>query len=288
MLTRSRHNQAHKKLGDLHRRWLQANALLAPAIEFLPQLLILPVVLFVIGLLDNVISSSLPVSGPFTAVFIAGLMSAAFAAAVATYTIWTVFHGCMYPNAFQSTLSQLWVLHETFITYRTKQVFRSALRYWSSWMASLVENGVCPVDQIISTAPCDVCGDTANVRPDVLSLSASDVAALEPHDAEAFHTALQMTHDDDILNQAVTAYTSLTSECVARFRPILLKQDTYAPFYISTLSLAAYEIESLAYTLSDEASIRTNITAAAFIANPLTPSTYTSQYLHIDLSHAQD
>lgn len=73
MLTRSRYQQAYKKLGDLHRRWHEAKRLLAPAVDSLPQLLILPVTLFVIGLLDNMLSSAIPLSSPFNAVFVAGV-----------------------------------------------------------------------------------------------------------------------------------------------------------------------------------------------------------------------
>ncbi|EIM81402.1 uncharacterized protein STEHIDRAFT_149855, partial [Stereum hirsutum FP-91666 SS1] len=62
MLSRSEHRAAHQKLGDLHRRWAHAERLLAPAVELLPQLLIIPVLLFVVGLLDNIISSAIPIS----------------------------------------------------------------------------------------------------------------------------------------------------------------------------------------------------------------------------------
>lgn len=62
MLSRSRYTHAHKKLGDLHRRWGEAIRLLAPAVETLPQLLLLPVMLFIAGLLDNLFSRALYLS----------------------------------------------------------------------------------------------------------------------------------------------------------------------------------------------------------------------------------
>lgn len=294
MLTRSRHTQAHKKLGDLHRRWVQANQWLAPAVEFLPQLLILPVVLFVVGLLDSVFSSSLPLSRPFAPIFIAGLISATFAIAVAAYTLWTVFHGWIHPDSspFQSTISQLWVLHGPSIAYRIKQASRSVVRHCQSCLAWLTCFWVSAAyrTMAIETSAHDVRNDPFGTRrPDVPQDTSAPMATLELHDAEAFHATLQATHDDDVLDQAVAAYPYLISECATRFRPIVLKQEYVEPtIQFNVMSLAAYEVESLAYSLSDEASVRTNITAAAFIANPLTPRTFTSQCLHINYCCTQD
>ncbi|KAJ7199447.1 hypothetical protein GGX14DRAFT_373145, partial [Mycena pura] len=48
MIPLSRHKKATLRLADIHRRWDAAEKILRPAIESLPQLLVLPVLLFLI------------------------------------------------------------------------------------------------------------------------------------------------------------------------------------------------------------------------------------------------
>lgn len=302
MLTRSRHSQAHKKLGDLHRRWLQANRLLSPSVEFLPQLLILPIVLFIVGLLDSIVSSSLPLSGPFAPIFIAGLLSTIFAVSVATYTVWTVFHGWFYPDVspFQSTISQLWTLHGPSITHHAKHVFRSAHHYCRSLKTRLIGIRASSSAQEVAahTPPLDVCLSPgfSNIRTlsledfrakssdirrsNVSSNTAPPDATLELHDIEAFHATLQMTHDADVIDQAVAAYPSLMSECASRFKEKITRTNWSLLLTYRVIPPTTYEIESLAYMLSDEANIRTNITAAVFIADPFLSGTLPSECIH--------
>ncbi|KAF8067082.1 hypothetical protein FPV67DRAFT_1227716 [Lyophyllum atratum] len=110
MITRSRRPQAHKKLTELHLRWEKTKKLLGPAVEALPQMLIPPVGLFVVGLLDTLISISLPRSSPFYPILAAAIISCIFATAVGAYTLSTVIHGCVdhSRSPFQSTLSS-WI-----------------------------------------------------------------------------------------------------------------------------------------------------------------------------------
>ncbi|KAJ7184803.1 hypothetical protein C8R46DRAFT_844601, partial [Mycena filopes] len=57
----SHHNKAVERLTDIRTRWKSAEQLLGPAIESLPQLLIIPVLLFIIGLVDSVFSVALQI-----------------------------------------------------------------------------------------------------------------------------------------------------------------------------------------------------------------------------------
>ncbi|KAJ7280077.1 hypothetical protein C8J57DRAFT_1567175, partial [Mycena rebaudengoi] len=59
MVTLSRHAKATDKLIDTRMRWKEADKMLGPVIEMIPQLLVIPVLLFVIGLLDNIFSDVL-------------------------------------------------------------------------------------------------------------------------------------------------------------------------------------------------------------------------------------
>ncbi|EIM91024.1 uncharacterized protein STEHIDRAFT_152705 [Stereum hirsutum FP-91666 SS1] len=160
---------AHKKLGDLHRRWLEANRLLAPTVEFLPQLLVLPVVLFVVGLLDNVISSAVPLSSPFIQVLVAGILSSVFDTAVAMYTVWTVLHGWLYPDRspFQSSLMHFWIIYGPSITSATDQLFMNIPSSCRSWLSWLTRGSDWSQNAILAAAHSSSSSDTAvvNVLP---------------------------------------------------------------------------------------------------------------------------
>ncbi|KAJ7151224.1 hypothetical protein C8R46DRAFT_826255, partial [Mycena filopes] len=57
MVTWSRHKRASERLADIWTRWNGTNRVLRPVIEALPQLLIFPVFLFILGILDLLIST---------------------------------------------------------------------------------------------------------------------------------------------------------------------------------------------------------------------------------------
>ncbi|KAJ7280106.1 hypothetical protein C8J57DRAFT_997259, partial [Mycena rebaudengoi] len=59
MITLSHHAKATDKSIDIRLRWEQADKMLGPVIEMIPQLLVIPVLLFVVGLLDNIFSDVL-------------------------------------------------------------------------------------------------------------------------------------------------------------------------------------------------------------------------------------
>lgn len=277
MLTRSRHSQAHKKLGDLHRRWLEANRLLAPTVEFLPQLLVLPVVLFVVGLLDNVISSAVPLSSPFIQVFVAGILSSVFDTAVAMYTVWTVLHGWLYPDRspFQSSLMHFWIIYGPSITSATDQLFMNIPRSCRSWLSWLTRGSDWSQNAILAAAHSSSSSDTAVVNVLPQTDHAPKSATLELHDAEAFHTALKLTHDADIIDQAVAAFPTLIMQCLSQGR----KPESIADKLYHVARPLDREIDSCAYMLSTEVHARANVSAATFIADPFSfaPVALTSQ-----------
>ncbi|KAJ7611147.1 hypothetical protein B0H17DRAFT_874938, partial [Mycena rosella] len=57
MITWSERKKASERLADIWARWNAADRVLRPAIEALPQLLIIPVFLFIVGILDMLFSS---------------------------------------------------------------------------------------------------------------------------------------------------------------------------------------------------------------------------------------
>lgn len=243
MLARSKHRAAHKKLGDLDRRWAQAERLLAPAVELLPQLLIIPVLLFVAGLLDNILSSVIPLSKVFLPIFIAALLSCVFALVVLTYTGWTVIHGCLYPETspFQSTLSQLLAIHGTRLYKALTSAYVASLEYSHSWRSKLLT---------LTTGPHSQCDHSlSSVESGSSSMITSQgkipaQASLATHEIHAYHSAIQQTHEDDIVDQAAAVLDSIL------WHPVGNK------------IVSSEEMSSLCYMLSDGVSIRTNLTTA--------------------------
>ncbi|KAJ7280006.1 hypothetical protein C8J57DRAFT_1124578, partial [Mycena rebaudengoi] len=59
MVTLSHHAKATDKLIDIKMRWKEVDKILGPVIEMIPQLLVIPVLLFVVGLLDSILSGVL-------------------------------------------------------------------------------------------------------------------------------------------------------------------------------------------------------------------------------------
>lgn len=246
MLTRSNHRAAHRKLGDIHRRWAQAERLLAPAIDLLPQLLIIPVLLFVVGLLDNIISIAIPLSRVFLPVFVAGLLSCAFALVVAIYTGWTVIDGCLHPETspFQSTVSRLMVIYGTRLHKAVLPAYSASMKHCrllKRALLSLITGSYSPSDQF---------GDSMEAGLLIVNPHGedrTDDAPLATHEIHAYHSVIQQTHEDDIVDQAA-----------AVLLPIIRQRE-----WKTCISLE--ELSSLCYMLSDEASIRTNITTAQYL-----------------------
>ncbi|KAJ6566827.1 hypothetical protein B0H19DRAFT_990565, partial [Mycena capillaripes] len=62
MVTWSPHKKAALRLSDIHKRWAAAERILRPAIESLPQLLVIPVLLFIAAIVDVLLSTVVQIS----------------------------------------------------------------------------------------------------------------------------------------------------------------------------------------------------------------------------------
>lgn len=256
MLTRSRHTQAYKKLGELYSRWNGASRLLSPAVDLLPQLLILPIILFVVGLLDNIMAASVPLSQSFMPVFVAGILSCIFVIAVAVYALWTVLHGCRHPDTspFQSTLSRS-LAQSSAVMYgsRIYRLVESAIL--KSWRRLLLRTGI-----VSPPTPLRTSSGVLYYRDDYLRASKAQMKEhmplLTPKQHEAFYRTLLQTDEDGVLDEAAAALSAIRESYRVKF---------WAYPYPKTPN--SYEAQSLFHLLSAEASIRSNTTAAAFIAS---------------------
>lgn len=269
MLTRSGQSMAHRKLGEIHRRWREANRLFGPAVDALPQLLVAPVVLFVAGLIDMLLSNATPVSRSNIPLLVAGVVSCSFVIAVGLYMIWTVLHGCVHNNTspFQSSLARVvaaygphWFAHLKIVPARCAETWHRT----KELLRTVKARSILPLWQLGSGH-----GRVAHAQSlDVTEKRFEQMLdhngyygkwdEVKQHEHLAFHSVLKETHEDDIINAAAAALLPLVRSRGAhddwgiRFRP-----NHASPPEISTLH----------YLLSSEASIRSNITAAAAISS---------------------
>ncbi|KAF4598917.1 hypothetical protein EYR38_007330 [Pleurotus pulmonarius] len=86
------------RLTDIHRRWKGAETLLGPCVESLPLLLVVPVILFIVGFLDNLISSSLQATAIIWPVLTAAIVGCAIVAVVGCLMGYAFVHGARHPH----------------------------------------------------------------------------------------------------------------------------------------------------------------------------------------------
>lgn len=99
---------AAAKLTEIYHRRAQAQALLVPCLEALPQLLIIPFVLFILGLLDNLLSNSFSNINIILPTLISSITSCILVVTVGILLVCAVVHGILHPGTspFQTLISQ--------------------------------------------------------------------------------------------------------------------------------------------------------------------------------------
>ncbi|KAJ6586454.1 hypothetical protein DFH09DRAFT_256615 [Mycena vulgaris] len=105
----SRFTKASEKLIDIRPRWASSERFLGPTIELLPQLLVVPVLLFIAGLLDSLFSSVLQLSPPPIPILFTSGISLLLISAVAVLLCYTLTHGSLNPSGspVRSTIAYL-------------------------------------------------------------------------------------------------------------------------------------------------------------------------------------
>lgn len=178
------------------------------------------------------------------------MLSCTFALVVAVYTGWTVLHGCLHPeiSPFQSTLAQLIISYGTPLHHALKLTYASLVVHWRSWMGALLDLVVGPQNHADRPWNLMEAGSTTHIPPRGIDAE----TALTAYEIDAYHSALQQTHEDIIVDQAAAIFQSI----ILQQHPVI--QDRW---------ITQNEFSSLCYMLSDEASIRTNATAAQFIVD---------------------
>ncbi|KAJ7119420.1 hypothetical protein C8R44DRAFT_788033 [Mycena epipterygia] len=114
MVTVSSYEKAVDRLIDINTRWKAVDKILRPAIEITRQLLVVPVILFVVGLLDSILSSILGLEVIPPPIVAAAGLSLFFIAGVVVFLSFTLLDATVRPenSPFPSTFAR--VIRKTF------------------------------------------------------------------------------------------------------------------------------------------------------------------------------
>ncbi|EIM83827.1 uncharacterized protein STEHIDRAFT_159444 [Stereum hirsutum FP-91666 SS1] len=237
LLTRSRHRQTYKKLTDIRGRWEKAKPQLGTMIDTLPQLLIISVLLFLVGLLDSMATDWLSTSPRSPLALAAVTIATIPLGAAGMIIIYTFIHGCIYSSSspFQSTASRFVEVYGR----RLAQMLHSIGAH---------------------TQPAQNAADAALRRPS--GKRSADHHGMLQEELQTFYASVQTTHDDDSLDFAAAALSdALEAEVSLQRRRIPL-----GPV------LSKHALQTLYFFLSSEASIRSNVTAASSILRIFGPN----------------
>ncbi|KAJ7197929.1 hypothetical protein GGX14DRAFT_667129 [Mycena pura] len=229
----SRSSKAVQRLTDIRTRWKSAERLLGPAVESLPQLLVIPVLLFLVGLLDSVFSTALQISSPPVSVLVTSGLSLLFVAAVAIGLCFTIINGSLHPTSspFQSRTAH--ILNVSYVKH-----IRPILRRMRTIILSVLQ--ITPPTRISYAA----------VNPPFM---------LSPDSMDIYHEILQATGDDQILDDASAALFQIIGQRIINQSP------PRRMFKRLPVNLLPQECATLVHLLSPEASVRSNRTAAQVI-----------------------
>ncbi|KAF7323984.1 hypothetical protein MKEN_00620100 [Mycena kentingensis (nom. inval.)] len=230
MATWSWHKKASDRLADIWTRWNAANRVLRPAIELLPVILIIPVFLFLVGVLD-ILFSSVQTLHPLPDFLLLALgISVVCVTIVAGLLVFTIVDGSIHPHSspFQSKLS--YAIHRVVVPrlerinqklYRTFRQNRDHHRAEGTTMQVRVAETVLP-------------------------------SPLEKETVQLYHEMVQITHEDENLDQAAGALFNIV-------------HDDAGFSFRERIVLSPQVCATLLHLLSPEASIRSNRTAASVI-----------------------
>ncbi|KAF7333785.1 hypothetical protein MVEN_02335300 [Mycena venus] len=241
MVAMSQKKGAAFRLADIHRRWASAETSLRPAIEALPQLLVLPVLLFIVGVLDMLLSTILEISPAPRFILGSTVICLLAITVVAVVLVLALIDATIHPStsAFQSATASLIVNSMPFIT---------------AFLRQLVTLITVPISHCYSAAS-GYKNRCSTHPPTMIPLSGAKSNSKIPYEDiyTSYHETIQQTHDDTVLDQAASALQQLV------LREQFISVDLAPP--------DAAELATLIHLLSPEASFRSNITAASIVAD---------------------
>jgi hypothetical protein len=222
---------------EIYHRWQSAEKYLSPTIDFLPQLLIVSILLFVIGLIDNLFSISASLDGWSSwALFTASkVCSVVFGAAVISLA-GTIVHAIFRPlhSPFASTLTNLIIrgyMRSLHIISRESHTLYLHAAYNS------------PLERHTK----NIC-DRLNAH--ITHLRAyGNTSEIQTHHITAYHNIMSQTYDDNLLDDGSSAL-----KAILQVTPDVGEEGS-----------AKLMIELVAYLFTPAASRRSAMTAARAI-----------------------
>jgi hypothetical protein len=272
-LKRTKTQEACSRVTEIWLRWQKAVQYLGPIIESIPQVLILSILLFVLGLLDSLfsVSTQLDVNhSSFTAMVSASTLCTAVFVGVILILIGTIVHYVVHPHnspfpskhavftaslcslvhcAWLSTLFPLlkWAMERFRIALCRKRNYSCADSTSSDWAISSSEENE------------NSLADTSHTTEDLSKLSRVN--------ALVYASILTRTYDDALIDIASSALGE-TLKCIVRWQ--------------STKHTESMR-QLLCFLLSPRASHRSVITAAGAIGS-LQPPEFLSSSLYFELT----
>ncbi|KAJ7280426.1 hypothetical protein C8J57DRAFT_1501855 [Mycena rebaudengoi] len=228
MITLSRHAKATDKLIDIRTRWKEAEKVLGPVIESMPQLLVIPVLLFVVGLVDSIFSDILQLVVFPTPIVVTTGLSFIFITGVVAFSGYSLFDGSIRPHnsPFQSKLAGI-------ISSRIIPVVQP-------WILQLQRKFAGSLLSLHAQSNSNLSSSDSSFRSHT-ELKTDEQVVVQ------YHEIVQAIHDDDALDKASAALRSVLGHERITFLEPLRDEETL----------------TLVHLLSPEASIRANRTAAA-------------------------
>jgi hypothetical protein len=207
---------------DLWAKWNAAEKLLSPAVDALPPLLIFPVVLFVAGLGDLLLSNGLQMSPPPKVILVTSGIGLFAIAGILVFLSVTLVHACVHPETspFSSLVS-------IFVNKWLVGTFKGCFYHVSSWLTK--SSPFAHLPKI----------DNAKHQHGTLCVT--------------YHEIAPTISDDDTLDSASAALYE-----------VIISQLSAPNFQVTHL-ISSEQCKTIQYFLSPEASLRSNLTAAATI-----------------------
>ncbi|KAG6836780.1 hypothetical protein H0H93_003372 [Arthromyces matolae] len=247
-ILRSNHISPHKKLVDYQTNVEWAERVLRQVIEFLPQLLAIPVLLFLLGFLNMLILAFLSNSSSML-ILVAVIISLVSSTLVCGYTIYLPFN-----KAFQNPTNRRRV---------------KLLLFW------LKEKIILPVKfqdhEPEDNEPWTMIYEMNKMKPDDFGepMHPWTEVSLYDEDDIRFYARVCATHNDDAVERAAAAIPMLIDK-----RRRSIPGLPMSPSIVNFLPPAKEELSTILYLLSREVSLRANLAGADILAETITLNPY--------------
>ncbi|KAJ7694630.1 hypothetical protein B0H17DRAFT_980748, partial [Mycena rosella] len=181
----SRDAKASNKLVDIKTRWSATEKILGGTVEALPPLLVIPVLLFIAGLLDTLLSSVIRLSPPPAPILVVSGISLLFVFALVAFISFAIVDSSVNPagSPFQNTLS--YIVHS--------RLYPALASFSSRWFPYLRRLGS---SELPTTAASRCQTPSSQLDSEIYQLSL---------DVKIYHEVIQATHDDYSLDEASAA-----------------------------------------------------------------------------------